>query len=557
MRRPSPSVRACAAAVLSVLAACADSTPVAPVEAGAPAPLVRMDCTASVRARSLRCEPGQGGAAGVSTNLIVGGQGVYVRMGSANTAYDGSAIFQADVTVQNLLGQPMGTTDGVTVDPGGIQVFFASGPAVTSGTGSVEVDNEDGTADFLGGDAPYFRYVERLTTEQTSAARQWRFSVPATVQTFAFSVYVSAPVPQQNALRMIDTKPRTLAAGGFHSCGLVPSGDGFCWGPNDDGQLGRGAPDSVPRPVDRGYIWRTIAGGRFHTCGITRDDVAYCWGDNQTGQLGDGLEDDNNVPSPVEGGRSWQQMDAGAGHTCGVTTAGQAFCWGDNNAGQLGVGHMTNTRVPEPVSGGRVWVAVDAGTDHSCGITRGGAAFCWGDDSQGELGTGGGPSTVPVLVAGNHSWRSVTAGEDYSCGVTSLGVAMCWGSDLSGRLGNGAAPDVSTPQPVDGEMEWAWASAGRETSCGITTAGAAYCWGDNGNGEVGDGTEEDRDAPAAVPGAGQNVTQIDNGDYHTCSVNAAGSLRCWGYNAQGQLGNNSTATSFSPVAVSGVLTWAP
>jgi alpha-tubulin suppressor-like RCC1 family protein len=561
MRRATLPIRLTGTAALVLLAACADDAVVAPPPVDAPAPLTLLSCVANVRDQSVRCEPATPALGSVRGNLILGGQGTYVRLANSGTSYNSTTqIFRTDVTVQNLLGQPIGTTDGTTVDPDGIMVFFAEGPEATVGTGPVDVANEDGNAVFLGAQQPFFRYVERLTTEQTSAAHEWRFSVPTNVTEFTFGVYVSAAVPDESALMDIDLDPRTLAVGGFHSCALTSAGQAYCWGTNDDEQLGRGDPeagaDSVPVPVAGGHSWRVLTAGRFHTCGITTENAAYCWGDNQTGQLGYGGDEDSATPVAVTGGLSWRQLDAGAGHTCGVTNSNEAFCWGDGTAGQLGAADSASSGTPVAVFGGRRWATVDAGLDHSCGVTQGGAAYCWGDDTAGELGRGIGPSTArPVLVAGNHSWRSISAGDSYACGVTSLDAAMCWGSDSSGQLGNGAAPATDVPDEVEGGMEWMRVSTGSETSCGITTGGAAYCWGFNNTREIGDGTTTPRDVPTAVLG-GQLWVSIDGGDYHTCGVNQSGVARCWGYNEFGQLGDNTTDNNPFPVIVAGGHTWA-
>jgi hypothetical protein len=117
-----------------------------------------------------------------------------VLLASDNVSYDGSQVFQADVTVQNLIAQVLGTTDGSTLDPDGVRVFFHSGPTVTMGAGTVTVSNATGTGTFTGTDQPYFQYDEMLATGVTSAPLEWQWNVPPTVTTFEFAVYVTAEV---------------------------------------------------------------------------------------------------------------------------------------------------------------------------------------------------------------------------------------------------------------------------------------------------------------------------------------------------------------------------
>jgi Tol biopolymer transport system component len=120
---------------------------------------------------------------------VIGGQNVNVKLTSTNVVYDSVAqTLSADVTVQNLMVQRMGS-DGVTVS--GLKVFFASGPNTTSGSGLVEVANADGYGLFTGSAQPYFYYAGALAGQAVTAPRRWTFSVPRSVGTFSFTVFVS------------------------------------------------------------------------------------------------------------------------------------------------------------------------------------------------------------------------------------------------------------------------------------------------------------------------------------------------------------------------------
>jgi hypothetical protein len=184
------------AAGAALLAACADGTPVelAPNLVEPPeTTLAAFDCVVTVGAGMTCRSPAA--SAGDARGMMMGGQDTYLRLSSSNVSYDsGTEIFQMDVTVQNLLNEAIGTPDGTVPDPEGIQVFFADGPNVSGGTGEVTVANADGTAFFLAANQPYFAYPEVLAKDEVSAPKTWQFSVPGTVTSFGFRVYVETEI---------------------------------------------------------------------------------------------------------------------------------------------------------------------------------------------------------------------------------------------------------------------------------------------------------------------------------------------------------------------------
>jgi hypothetical protein len=153
-----------AACAALALAACADRgqplAPSVPDPGGPHLPVLvgALQCTASVRTKTVEC--GRGALPSDARGyIVVGGQGTYVQLTSSNVAYNsGTHVFSFDVTVQNLIPQPMGTADGTTPDANGVRVVFASGPTVDSGAGSASVAGADGTGTFTGAGQPYYTY---------------------------------------------------------------------------------------------------------------------------------------------------------------------------------------------------------------------------------------------------------------------------------------------------------------------------------------------------------------------------------------------------------------
>src|SRR5207249_3650283 len=101
---------------------------------------------------------------------------------------------------------------------------------------------------------------------------------------------------------------------------------------------GDGLTTATSAPFAVHVTFTSVDGGYVHTCGVTTGGAAYCWGDNQNGQLGDGTTDRRTTPVPVKGTFTFTTISAGHAHTCGVSSGGVAVCWGDDSSGQLGDG---------------------------------------------------------------------------------------------------------------------------------------------------------------------------------------------------------------------------
>jgi alpha-tubulin suppressor-like RCC1 family protein len=102
------------------------------------------------------------------------------------------------------------------------------------------------------------------------------------------------------------TKFLGVSPGGGHTCGVSTQNLAYCWGSNGSGQLGSvtgGADRLSPTAVSGGLKFKAIYAGLGHTCGVTLAYKAYCWGNNQQGQLGNANRGTGSaVPVAVVGG---------------------------------------------------------------------------------------------------------------------------------------------------------------------------------------------------------------------------------------------------------------
>jgi alpha-tubulin suppressor-like RCC1 family protein len=265
-------------------------------------------------------------------------------------------------------------------------------------------------------------------------------------------------------------------------------------------------------------------------------------------------------------------MVAGNGFTCARLQSSAAKCFGNNAAGALGLGDMDN-RGDAPGEMGDALPAIDlgqgynvmttaVGDGHACAVLSDNTVKCWGANGRGQLGLGdtsdrgGAPgemgSALPnVTLAGSDA---LALGAEHSCARLLTGSVKCWGANESGQLGlgdaadrGGAPTDMQSLPTVDfgAGLTASAIAAGRAHSCALLNGGTVKCWGANDHGQLGQGDTNNRgDAPgemgaALLPidlGAGRTATALSARGDHTCALLDNSRIRCWGRNTWGQLG---------------------
>jgi hypothetical protein len=138
----------------------------------------------------------------LKARLLIGGQNVYVVLAAGNYGYNTTTnVFSFDVTIQNLMSQPLGTTDGKTAAGQGTRIFVMTFPTVTGGTmGPVTLPADSGSAQFTAPNQPYWQYDGILRPDSTSAPSNWKFQVPAGAAGIQFAVEVAAPIPAESSV---------------------------------------------------------------------------------------------------------------------------------------------------------------------------------------------------------------------------------------------------------------------------------------------------------------------------------------------------------------------
>ena len=508
-----------------------------------------------------------------------------------------------------------------------------------------------------------------------------------------------------------------VSAGGAHTCVILDgsgSGDVKCWGDNAFGQLGDG---TANQQNDASIVAASVSGaisidvGRRHTCIVSSSDSLHCWGGSGKGQVGDGSTS-TQITSPTEialgQNHGAVSVTSGESYTCVVASNDLPKCWGGvgsdeslgnapsefsgisrwtyigsserdwNNNGDLNIfevgvnndddndgfpsgsdsddsnptvaancdpgnygrfscraatpgyyvsgsgstvmtpaspghyvdvnGATSETQCPigkfqelsgqtsceearpgyyvpglgasegTPCPAGKynnqygmtsdlacqwaeaghsvpVLTKVSSGAYHSCAILDDGSVSCWGMNDNGQLGDGTRDSHLEPQKASMPMGRNaieISAGSYHTCTLLDDGSIRCWGSNSFGQLGDGTTIERTTPITVDlgSGVSAIGVSSGESHTCAVLTDNRVKCWGLNANGQIGDGTTTDRHIPAYSSLGGTGALRVSAGSFHTCAITVDRNVMCWGENWNGQLGDSSNVDRDTPVEVS-------
>lgn len=372
------------------------------------------------------------------------------------------------------------------------------------------------------------------------------------------------PVEQEEEEAPPSLDPSSITAGANHSCGLDASGAAYCWGYNDRGQLGDGTTTSRSEPVavDMTGVpaFAMIRAGGSHTVALTVDGQAYAWGSGSFGQLGNGTSSTSARPVAVTmpDGVTFTTIDAGSDHSVAVASTGDAYGWGYNVYGMIGNGLTSNRNVPVVayMPADVEFTAISAGQSHTVALSSTGAAYAWGSNAMGQLGAPvelRAERPTAVTMPAGATFTSIEVGSYHNVALDADGAAYAWGGNGDGQLGDGSYTSRDAPVPVtmNGETFRAVSAGGSHTAA-LTTSGEARAWGWNGDGQLGDGSGSSSTVPTAVAApAATTFSAISAGSGHTLALTDAGTAYGWGYNPFGQVGDGSTTSQITPVAVAG------
>lgn len=324
-----------------------------------------------------------------------------------------------------------------------------------------------------------------------------------------------------------------------------------------------------------------VAGGQV-TCAILYDKTVRCAGYNVSGELGSGpfqnaltpiaiqgvsdaahlymgdgdvcvVHTDNTATCFVHDVSAFGQITSlalGTNHVCALLIDGTVECLGSNDHGQLGDATNKDSTTPVAVKGLTNVIGIAAGTTSTCALIKDGSVQCFGWNQYGQLGNGSTTdSSTPVTVSSLSSVTAIVSGEYHVCALLADGTVKCFGHNTQGQVGNGTTTDSLTPVAVTGLSGVTQIVAGDYHSCALIQDGTVKCFGGNGHGQSGDGTGVLKSVltPVTVKDV-SDVASVAAGWCHSCALLKDGSVKCIGANEYGELGNNTSKESYSPVS---------
>jgi alpha-tubulin suppressor-like RCC1 family protein len=317
--------------------------------------------------------------------------------------------------------------------------------------------------------------------------------------------------------------------------------------------------------------------GDFTTCAIATGGEVRCWGRDKAGELGDGGGSDRSKGVIVRGVENATAIALASQFACALGADKRVKCWGTGRlandgkpkerakptdvAGVEGVEELVasgaiacartataitcwgadSATIGTPPSGAFTQVA--AGFTHGCALDKKGAVSCWG---TGDWAAPKGGFAKPAAISGA---IHLATGDRHACVVTKDKKVQCWGMNDAGQLG--IKPDTElhkNPVTVPGVTSAVRLVAGEAAMCALLADGSARCWGANAEGELGLGKKSSEERASKVASV-SDIAGMCLATAHGCALTRSKSIMCWGANAAGQLGDGTKEKKLEPARV--------
>lgn len=306
-------------------------------------------------------------------------------------------------------------------------------------------------------------------------------------------------------------------------------------GANDRGQFGDGTLAGRKSFGPAGAMDVVAMDSAGHaSVAVDSDGIVRVWGEGALG-LGALLEM-RTTPVAVPGLPPATAACAGQGHMAAVLADGTVRAWG--TAG-------TSSVIPAAVAGLSDVRDVACGRAFVLALLRDGTVRAWGVNDRGQLGDGTKIDRYPpVAVQSLSGVEAIGAGDAVSYAIIE-GEVFAWGAGRARANGEPSGADLTSPQQIDGLLGVVAVDGGVDHGLALDVAGSVWSWGSDEFGSLGRGSGGIRTAqPGRVLGVA-GIASIAAGFFHNIAVSRDGSAWAWGWNADGQLGEDGFSSTIA------------
>ena len=407
-----------------------------------------------------------------------------------------------------------------------------------------------------------------LAVQTNGNVEAWGYNGNGQLGNGANTTNATTPQPVTTSTGL--TKVVAVAAGGAwngFSVALDSSGNVWMWGYNGDGERGNGTTSTTaiesPQQITAISNVVAIAAGQQDVYALKSDGTVWAWGFDYYGEIGNGTNSSTPVTTPTQVSNLSDVTSIAAGGTtaAAIESNGKVFTWGYGGDGEMGNGTTTGANdTPAQVTATSFPAAaqVAVGADHLVFLGADNTVWAWGANSAGQLGTGNTTSQLSPVPVKPGSVQvdalAVAAGGSSSMIEETDNNVYSFGSNSHGELGLNNTTNQDAPQKVSSSpVSPAGLTVGGYHYATILRAdGTAVSAGDNSDGQLGIGTTTNSQITAPVLRFDATAGQVSAGWDHTLVLNGNGTVDAYGYNGQGQLGNNTLTDSTTPVVATGV-----
>ena len=285
----------------------------------------------------------------------------------------------------------------------------------------------------------------------------------------------------------------------------------------------------------------------------------WSWGDNNVGELGNFSVVYRCTPVSILGAKkTFCRIAAGQTHVSAIDNKGQIWNWGESIYGELAYNTGLQIYKCTPVSilgAKKTFCQITNALYVTNAIDKNGQVWGWGYNAYGQLGTNAltCASTPISVLGGKKTFCQITGGNHYTLGIDKNGLLWGWGYNAKGQIAIYSNVSKRTPVSIlGGKKTFCQITGGGYHAHGIDKNGQVWGWGYNTNGQIGNNSVIAAiSTPVSVLGTKKTFCDISDGGKFSIGIDKNGQVWGWGYNSKGQLGTNSTVSQRTPVSILG------